>query len=325
MSLKDPYGANFSPLYAAIEYARLEDKFVSVQEQLMAMGPRPNMIATPKDPNNPPGPAEKDRFEADLIRKHARSAQGGILVTTGAWDFMPTAYAPTDLSGLKIAEYDWQAICAAFGVPYVFFTTETNLANLQAAEELHAKHAIRPRCASIASRLTWIVRQWDRRLFFAFDDPYRMDEETQAKVWDMKLKNGSATINQANEDTGLPPVTWGDEPWMQNTMAQPSNIEKLNEATIVASTLAAVGSKEGGGSAAVGNTDAKKSKGGDPKGKKPDGSDKRDPGDGDGGGPGVGRGLHDQADATVHGIEGLNAEDEDRDPFGWLQWSVDPR
>jgi HK97 family phage portal protein len=326
VSLRDPYGANYSPLYAAIEYARLEDKFVSVQEQLLAMGPRPNMIATPKDAQNPPGRDEKERFEQDLNRKHARSAQGGILVTTGAWDFMPTAYSPTDLSGLRIAEYDWQAICAAFGVPYEFFTTDTNLANQQAAREKHAEHAVRPRCKSIASRLTWIIKQWDRRLFFAFDDPMRLDEEAQARVFDMKIKNGSMTINQANQETGLPPVPWGDAPWQNSMLAQPDMIEELTKAKIAASTLAAVGSKEGGGSAAVGNMDAKKkSKGGDPKGKKPGGSAERNLRDGDDDDPGVGRGLRDQADPAVHGIEGLNAEDEDRDPFGWLQWSVDPR
>lgn len=317
-SLKDPYGADFSALYAAIEYARLEDKFVTVQEQLLAQGPRPSMLASPKNADSYPGEAEKNRFEQDLMRKHARSAQGSVIVTTGAWDIRPLSYSPTDLSGLKIAEYDWQAICGAFGVPYVFFTTDTNLANLQAAKEQHADQGVRPRCTMIASKLTQIVRQWDRRLFFAFDDPYQLDAETKARIVDMAVKNGTKTINQANEETGIAPVSWGDEPWMQNTMAQPSAIEKLHEATIAASKLAASGSNEGGGTAAVGNTDAKKPKGGKR------GGDGRNDRSGGGSDSGVGRGVRDQADATVHAIEGLDAEDEDRDPFDWLRWSVDP-
>jgi HK97 family phage portal protein len=320
LSLKDPYGAAFSPLYAAVEYARLEDKFVSIQEQLLAMGPRPNLIGTPKDPNNAPGPNEKDRFELDLNRKYARAAQGGILLTTGAWDFMPLTYAPTDLAGLKIAEYDWQAICGAFGVPYVFFTTDTNLANLSAAFKHHAIHGVQPRCTTIANRLTWFIRRFDPRLFFAFDNPVKEDRELEAKIIDMAVKNGTMTINQANADNGLPPVEWGDEPWLQNTMSQPSKIRELNDATIAAATLAASGANEGGGSAAVGNKDAEKPKGGKSEGKKSDDRSFRDDDPGD---PGVGRGVLDQGDASVHGVEGLT-EGEDGDPFGWLSWSVDP-
>lgn len=320
-SLKDPYGAAFSPLYAAIEYAKLEDKFVTVQEQILAMGPRPNLVATPKDPAMMPGSAEKDRFEYDLNRKFARSGQGGILVTSGAWEFQPVGYMPTDLSGLKVAEYDWQALCGAFGVPYVFFTTETNLANLTAAVELHARFGVLPRCTMIANRLTKIVRKYDPRLFFAFDNPVKEDREREAKIIDLAVKNGTMTINQANADNGLPPVPWGDEPWLPNTMSQPSKIYELNDATIAASTLAASGAEEGGGTAAVGNQDAKKNpKGGKSEGKK---SDDRSLRDDDRDDPGVGRGLHDQADAPVHGVEGLT-EGEDGDPFGWLSWTVDP-
>lgn len=323
-SLKNSYAANYSPLYAAIEYAKLEDKFVSIQEQLMAQGPRPNLLVSPSDPNQPPGAQEKERFEQDLNRKHARGSQGGVLVTTGFWDVKPITYSPTDLSGLKIAEYDLERICACFGVPIEFFTSDTNLANQQAAAKKHAEFAVNPRCKAIASRLTRVIRKWDRRLFFAFDNPVAADRELDAKLFDMAVKNGTMTINQANAETGLPPVTWGDEPWLQNTMAQPSMIKELVKANVVASTLAAVGSKEGGGSAAVGNKDAKKPKGGKSGGKKkPNGGagESRSYRDDDDLRPGGG--VLDQGDAGLHGVEGL-AEDEDRDPFAWLPWSVDP-
>lgn len=329
ISIKDPYGTFYSPLYAAIEYARLEDRFVSVQEQLLSMGPRPNMLASPKDPNMPPGEPERIRFEQDLNRKHARSAQGGVLVTTGYWDIRPLTYSPTDLSGLKIAEYDWQAVCGAFGVPYEYFTTDTNLANQQAAREKHAEHGVRPRCKSISGRLTKIVQQWDSRLFFAFDDPNRLDELQRATLFDMMLKNGSATINQVNEETGRPPVPWGDEPWLNSTMAQPSMLEKLNAAQIAASNAAAVGSRDGGGNAALGNKDVKKkdgAKGGDSGGKKkPDANSGKSRSFDDDDDVRPDGGFRNQGDAAVHGIEGLTAEDEDRDPFGWAaMWSADP-
>lgn len=327
-SIKDPYGTFFPPLYAAIEYCRLEDRFVSVQEQLLSMGPRPNLLATPKDPNMPPGADEKDRFERDLNRKHARGSQGGVLVTTGAWDIRPLTYSPTDLSGLTITHFNWQAACGAFGVPYEFFTTDTNLANQQAAKEKHADHGIRPRCKSIAGRLTKIVQKWDYRLFFAFDDPVRPDEETQARIIDMAVKNGVMTINQANEESGRPPVPWGEQPWLSKQLGQPDMLEKLNDAQIAASNAAAVGSKEGGGSPEVGYADVKKkkkpAKAGDGGKKKPDASGDRETRSADDDDDvRSGGGVLNQGDAAVHGVEGLNQEGEDGDPFGWLSWSVD--
>jgi Phage portal protein len=325
-SLKNPYAANYSPLYAAVEYAKLEDKFVSIQEQLMAMGPRPNLLATPSDPNMPPGSDEKDRFEQDLNRKHARGAQGGVLVTTGAWKVQPIAYSPADLSGLKIAEYDLERICACFGVPIEFFTSDTNLANQQAAAKKHAEFAVNPRCKSIASRLTRIVRKWDHRLFFAFDNPVAADREMDAKLFDMAVKNGTMTINQHNAELGLPLVSWGDEPWLPNTLAQPSVLTKMNEAAVAMSQAGAVGLADGGGNPAVGNKDVKKdkSKGGESDGKKPSASDQRSAGDADAGVARAGLGFHDQELSPFHGEDGRLTEGEDRDPFSHLSWSVDP-
>ncbi|MDR3582594.1 MAG: phage portal protein [Candidatus Pacebacteria bacterium] len=325
VSLKDPYGASYPPLYAAYEYAKLEDKFVSVQEQLLAQGPRPNLIASPADANAMPGDAERLKFEQELNMKHARSRQGGILVTTGMWNFQPTTYAPTDLSGLKIAEYDWQAMCAAMGTPIEFFSTDTNLANLQAAKEMHAEQAISPRCMSIASKLTRVIQQWDRRLFFAFDNPLKVDREQETKIFDMDLRNGSITINQRNAETGLPPVPWGDEPILPNTMSPLSMIVKMNEATIKMATAGAIGMAEGGGNPAVNNKDVKKkpkAKGGDDKKKKPNASRNRSLEHGGTDGLRGAYGGLDQEDAELHGVEGL-AEGEDRDPFDHLPWSVD--
>lgn len=329
LSLKNLYAANYSPLYAAVEYAKLEDKFVSIQEQLMAQGPRPNLLVSPSDPNQPPGPQEKERFEQDLNRKHARGAQGGVLVTTGFWDVKPITYSPTDLAGLKIAELDFERICGCFGVPLEFFTSDTNLANQQAAREKHALLTVDPWCKSIASQLTQIIQQWDYRFFFAFDNSLPANEEQEAKTWDIRIKNGSATINEANAECGLSPKEYGDEPWQPSTLVQPSMQQKLNEATIAASTLAAVGSREGGGSSAVGNKDVKKgkskAKGGASNGKKkPSGDDNRTRNLGDPGDLRLDRSVLDQGDAAVHGVEGLTTEDEDRDPFAHLEWSVDP-
>lgn len=317
LSLKDAFSTGFPPQYASIEYLRLEDRFVSVQEQLLGMGPRPALIVSPKDSNMPVGEAERQRFEQDLNRKHARGMQGGVIVTNGSWDLAPMSYSPTDLSGLKVAEYDLDRICGCFDVPVALYSRDTNLANFAASKEFHAENGVRPRCVSIANTLTRFARQFDERLFFAFDNCVRADEEREAKIFDMMLEKGRITINQANEDTEYPPCDWGNEPWLPTTLAQPSMLKKIQESNIKASDAAAKGAAMGGGNASLGARDKKKPKG------KSNGSSGGSGGSGKSIKSRAVRGVDGQADATVHGREGLTAEGENSVPFSpsWERWS----
>ena len=228
-SLKDPYGAGYSPTYAAIEYARLEDQFVSIQDHLLSAGPRPSIVFSPKDPSMAPGEPERQRFEIDLDRKLSRAGAGRHLVTNGAWDVTPISYSPQDLAGLQISEYDRERIGNCFGVPPPYLTGDTNLANMQAADQFHARNAVEPRCHMIASVFTRLAKMFDPRLFFAFDPACPEDEEKAARIVDMNLKNGRITINQANEESPYEPVAWGDEPWISGTLVQPSMATEKHE------------------------------------------------------------------------------------------------
>jgi len=228
-SLRDPYGAGYSPTYAGDQYADLEDRFVAIQDQVLGLGPRPNFIATAVDPLQPPGETERRRFESELRQKHAAGYAGGVLVNTGAWNFTPVSYSPADLGGLQVSEYDMNRLCNLFGIPPSYFSTETNLANLQAADTQHARDAVEPWCVSVASTLTQVVRQFDQRLFFAFDPCVPEDEEREARIIDMQLKNGLVTINQANEESQWPKASWGDAPWFAGTLKQPDMIEASHE------------------------------------------------------------------------------------------------
>jgi HK97 family phage portal protein len=228
-SLRDPYASGYSPLYAAIEYARLESSFVSIQEQLLGSGPRPSIVFSPKDPMMPPGDPERMRFQQDLDRTRAGANAGKSLVTNGAWDITPISYAPTDLAGKDLSEYNIRMICSCFGIPPTIFTTETNLANIEAANQLHARNAVEPRCHMIASVLTRFARRFDPRLFFAFDSAIPEDEEKKARIWDIKLKNYSATINEATEEDKSPPKDYGKEPWMSGDPKQPTMIQEAHQ------------------------------------------------------------------------------------------------
>lgn len=233
-SLRDPYGSGYSPTYAGDQYATLEDEFVAIQNQLLGLGPRPNMIATVKDPLQPPGEIERKRFENELRERHSRGYAGGVLVANGAWDFTPVSYSPADLGQLKVSEYDLNRLCNIFGVPPSYFSTDTNLANLQAADTQHARDAVEPWCVSVAGTLTNLVREFDNRLCFAFDPCVPEDEERKARIVDMQLKSGLITINQANEESQWPPAKWGDAPWIAGTLKQPDMITEAHETGIKA-------------------------------------------------------------------------------------------
>lgn len=228
-SLRDPYKAAFSPAYAATDYAGLEDAWVAIQTNLLGNGPRPGMIASAKDASMPPGDNDRLRLAQSLEMNHSRGNAGKVLVTNGAWDFTPWNYTPADLGGLEVSRYDLERTANVFGIPMPFLSGETNLANLQAAREQHAKNAVEPRCKLIASVLTRFVRRFDPRLFFAFDSAVPEDEERRAKIAQMRLTTGQTTINEENEELQWEPKPWGDEPWLAGSLKQPTMLQQSHE------------------------------------------------------------------------------------------------
>lgn len=302
LSLRDPYGRGYPPTYAALQYAMLEDKYVAIQDQLLGQGPRPNLLISAKDATMPIGDAEKRRYEQDLTRLHARGGAGGALVTNGAVDVKPLTYAPTDLGGMQLSEYDLERTCNVFGVPAAYFTRETNLANLQAAEAQHARTAIEPRCHAIAGTLTRLAQRYDERLFFAFDPAVEEDKEREARIVDMGLKTGRITINEANAESPWEPKDWGDEPWLPGTLKQPTMLQDVHEQGLEAQKQTIQNQTKA--------TEFQFSEGGDEAGGgsgEPD--DGGDPGDAgrsaDRGGAAVdaGPGVGDRLDAILAGVE----------------------
>jgi hypothetical protein len=120
-----------------------------------------------------------------------------------------------DLAALAEAGATQADIANAFGVPLPFLVSETNLANLQAAEHQHASKAIKPRLARRDEKLNeQLVPLYDPtgRLFFASDDPTPVNAEAARSQEEQDL--GVRSINQVRSDRGLPPVEWGERPWL---------------------------------------------------------------------------------------------------------------
>ena len=52
------------------------------------------------------------------------------------------------------------------------------------------------------------------RLFLASDDPVPVDQQASIMQQDLDMKYGILTINEVRGGRGLPPVPWGDVPWL---------------------------------------------------------------------------------------------------------------
>lgn len=211
VSLRNPYGRGMGPTEAALQYAGLEDKFVSVQDQVLS-SPRPGMMFSPETERAPLGEPERMKLEADLNRKYSGPGASRSIVASTPLRGQPITHPPTDLGGLQLSRYDLERTANCFGVPISLLTSETNLANVQASHRQHAELAIEPRCLRLAAALTMLAQRYERRLFWAFDSAVAEDRMAETKIYDMKVKNGTATINEARAADGCAPVPWGDEP-----------------------------------------------------------------------------------------------------------------
>jgi hypothetical protein len=229
-SLVDPYGGGYAAAQAAWQYARLEDSFTSIQEQVLSIGARPSLLISPKDPSMPIGPDEQKKLAADLNSTKSGPNAGRHIVTDGSIDVTPISYPPADVGQTEISRYDFERVCNCWGIPPTIFTTESNLANQQASDRALAKNCSEPRCKMIASVLTRLVRRSDDRLFFAFDPAVAEDLMQEATIFDMGLKTGRFTINETLKETEYDDKPYGDEAWLPGTLKQPGMLIEAHQA-----------------------------------------------------------------------------------------------
>ena len=78
---------------------------------------------------------------------------------------------------MEVNIYLKEMVAHCLGVPVSYLSKETNMANLQASRTQLAEQAVEPRAQMLASVLTDLVRKYDDRLFFAFDESIPEDEE----------------------------------------------------------------------------------------------------------------------------------------------------
>jgi phage portal protein BeeE len=240
LSAKNPYGQGYGPEQAAIEYARLEDTFVSIQDNMLSNGPRPSLIVSHRDPKGAFGSAERERLEAEMEHRGRGGRAGGVFVIDGAATVTPISYTPTDLGGLEISSYDLERIANCFDVPVSLLKTEdVNRANAEAGLEQHGRHAVEPRCRLIASTLTrWThsldvkgARGWDR-LFWAFDPVVAEDKQAEAELHKVYIDLGVLSRNEVRLELGYEPAEGGDVLLVRDRLAPLAGVAKPNDVAV---------------------------------------------------------------------------------------------
>jgi hypothetical protein len=110
-----------------------------------------------------------------------------------------------------------ELIANAFHCPIAFFTTQTSLANLMASQMQHMDQAVSPRLERRDEKLNaQLVPLYDPtgRLFLASEDPVPVDQNLTVTQQQTDMKYGVVTMNEVRSERGLPPVPWGDVPWL---------------------------------------------------------------------------------------------------------------
>jgi phage portal protein BeeE len=225
LSARNPYGQGYGPEQASIEYARLEDTFVSMQDNALSNAPRPSVVISHKDPKGAFGPAERVRLDHSVNAKARAGNAGRALIVDGAADVKTLKYDRVDTGVREISDYDLERIANCLDVPVSMLRTEdVNRANAEAGLEQHGRNAVEPRCKLIASGLTGFTRRLDPkgvrgydRLFWAFDPVVAADKQAEGELHKTYVAMGLPP-NVALTEAGYDAVEGGDVSLIPSTL-----------------------------------------------------------------------------------------------------------
>jgi HK97 family phage portal protein len=211
--LRDPYLGGLSPLRACFEQVALASDYAATKKAIYENEAIPSALITPDEVI---GEEERDRLEAQWNQRFRRGGSGKVVVAESALKVQLLQHSLGDLAALAEMKVTKEDIANAFHVPLSFLTSETNLANLQAADHQHLSKAIAPRLTRRDEKLNEVlVPLYDPsgRLFLSSDDTVPANLDLVFRERELDLKYGVRTINEIRGERGLPPVRWGDEPW----------------------------------------------------------------------------------------------------------------
>ncbi len=211
---RDPYAGGLSPLRACFEQVALLSDYAAMKKAIYENQAVPSALVTPEEVI---GEEERDRLETQWNQRFRRGGAGRVLVAESNMKLQILSHSLGDLAQLAEMGATKEDVMNAFHVPVSYFTKETNLANLQAADHQHKSLAVSPRLTRRDQKLNeQLVPLYDPtgRLFLASEDPVPVNQEMDFREREIDMKYGIVTVNEVRGQRGLPPVPWGDVPWI---------------------------------------------------------------------------------------------------------------
>jgi HK97 family phage portal protein len=223
---RDPYAAGLAPLRACYEQVAILADYAALRQSKLDNSAIPDVVLSPDEVI---GEEERDRLETQWNQKFRRGGSGRALVAESGMKVSVLQHSLGDLAALADCNATKLDVCNAFHVPTAFFTTQTNLANLLASESQHMQQAIEPRLRRRDETLnSMLVPLYDDtgRLFLASEDPVPDDSGAILQQQQMDLQYGVVSINEVRGGRGLPPVPWGNLPWLPTRWA-PTDVPRV--------------------------------------------------------------------------------------------------
>jgi HK97 family phage portal protein len=211
---RNPYGPGLAPLRACYESALLTSHYNARRLAIFDNDATPSALLFPEEQV---GEEERDRLERQWNQKFRHGGAGKVLVAETRMRLELLERSMGDLAQLAEQKATKEDIANAFHVPLSYLTADTNLANLQAAEQQHRALAIAPRLRRRDEKLNeCLIPHYDPtgRLFVLSDDPVPAHDETALRYLELALRYGLKSINEVRQERGEPPVTWGHVPWL---------------------------------------------------------------------------------------------------------------
>jgi HK97 family phage portal protein len=203
--LRDPYRRGFGPMRGAFESVTLLSEMQAFKTAKFRNHAIPDAMLTPDEVI---GDTERERLEQEWNLKLRRGGAGRVIVADSKMDLKLLSHSMADMAQLAQEGATREEIATAFGVPLPYVSRETNLANLQAADLLHAKFAIRPRVRRRDEKLNErLIPFYDPtgRLFLHSDDPVPDDKDFALKRRNSSVQLGIMGTDEARLEMGLPP------------------------------------------------------------------------------------------------------------------------
>lgn len=196
------------PLAACVEYADLLIFGTVAEAARWRNGnPPPYAVILPETITDP---VKRDSAVKEIERQIGGPENAGNRIVLQAADIKNLGFPPKDMEYVQGSKVSAHMVALAYGIPEsLVWPNDSSLATAVTAEKLYHRFAILPRLNRDAAQLTELGRflgLLGPNDFMAYENPSEVDNQAEATYWDLRIRNGSATVDEAREDMGMEPL-----------------------------------------------------------------------------------------------------------------------